>query len=276
MTRIRIGDITWDLQDAEWPHWVRSGRVPPEALVWSVQWTRGVWREAAGLETYHLYLPSRVVETPLFDAAIARHGPLALFRGSELAVTEWLLLINLFVTAALVFVWRATYADRIWELAAGLRAALLSGWIPVLFGPLFLHASATHLLSNMVTLLFAGALVEEFYGRKRTFLIYLGAGIGGALLSFTRERPVLAIGASGAIFGLYGAILILLWKHRDRFGRWLRWKTRRVYLPMLALLVLPSLFHADLLSHVGGFVSGAILAWRIAPLEDRFRDGGAS
>ena len=70
----------------------------------------------------------------------------------------------------------------------------------------------------------------------------LGAGICGALLSLTRPMPWRWLSVRLSIFGLYGAIAVLFLKHNARFGRWLRWKTRRVYLPLLALLgTLPSL-----------------------------------
>jgi rhomboid protease GluP len=111
--------------------------------------------------------------------------------------------------------------------------------------------------------------VEEYYGRKRMLLLYLIAGIAGALLSLTREKPVLSVGASGAIMGMFGVALVFLLRERNRLRLPERWRASRIQLPFLLLLVIPSLFNADLLSHVGGFLGGAAGALFIKPLPDR-------
>lgn len=269
MTRIRIGEEILEISDLEWPHWVRAGRVPPDALILSAQWTKGTWRRAGDLEVYYLYLPPPA-ETAAPKITIPRHGPFGLFRGRGLAVTEALIALNVGISAALVLGWGAAhYEVRLWAFSASLRNQLRDGGLHVLLIPLFLHASLQHLLSNMLSLLGAGALIEEFYGRGRMFALYLGSGLIGALLSLFRTKEVLSVGASGAIFGLYGVALLFFLRERRRFSfRW-RWKTLRVYLPFLALIVAPAIFNADLLSHVGGFLGGVLIALFIRPLPAR-------
>jgi rhomboid protease GluP len=139
----------------------------------------------------------------------------------------------------------------------------------VLFIPLFLHASLDHLFSNMISLTGGGAVIEEYYGRKRMLLIYIVSGLFGAMFSLLKDRSVLAVGASGAIMGLFGASLVFLARNRRRFRMRERWRATRIQLPFLLLMVIPSIFYADLLSHLGGFLAGAMLAARIAPLPDR-------
>jgi rhomboid protease GluP len=95
------------------------------------------------------------------------------------------------------------------------------------------------------------------------------AGICGALFSLLRPKEVLSVGASGAIMGLYGVILVFLLRYRARFTRRQRLKTTRIYLPLLGLALLPSIFQADLLSHVGGFLGGTLLALFVPPRRDR-------
>jgi membrane associated rhomboid family serine protease len=196
--------------------------------------------------------------------------------GPGLSVTQVLVLVNLLVSGTLVWIWRENYDAKLWALSGILHARLFAGFLPAIVVPLFLHASAGHLLGNMVGLTAGGAAVEEFYGRLRTLGLYLFAGLCGAAMSLLRARelypdtsdipvPVLTVGASGAIMGLYGVILVFLLRYRARFSDRQRMKTTRIYLPLLVIALLPSLFGHDLLSHVGGFLGGALGALVVPP-----------
>lgn len=275
-TWIRFGDRLWELQDPEWEHWVRRGWVPPDALVLSGLWSKGVWRRAESLEVYHLFRPAPSALSPssAADPAAApseatRPGLPTAIWGPGLSVTQVLVLANLVISSLLVWAWRDAYTENLWLFSGRLRAQLFQGWVPVLFVPLFLHASSGHLLGNMVGLTAAGSAVEEFYGRFRTLVLYLLAGLCGAAFSLLRAKPVLSVGASGAIMGLYGVTLMFLLRYRGRFSARQRWKTTRVYFPLLVLALLPSLFAADFFSHAGGFVAGLLLGLLIPPRADR-------
>lgn len=292
------------MPDFEWERWTRMGWIPPEALVLSSHWTRGVWRRADSLEVYHLFrpgagspppprgglaagtgvapggvhtglpwpIPTGVIdnvssipaEAPARDSGLPR----ALW-GPGVSATQALVLCNLLVSAALVWLWRGSYSDNLWHFSGNLHADLLRGVIPVLLIPLFLHATPSHLLGNMVGLTASGAAVEEFYGPLRTLLIYFCTGLCGALLSLVRQNPVLSVGASGAIMGLYGVILVFLLRYRGRFSPRERMKTTRVYLPLLVLALFPSLFQADFYSHAGGFLGGVLLGSILRPSRNR-------
>ena len=269
MTRIRIGEDTIEIHDWEWPHWIRAGRVPPDALILSPVWSRGLWKRAERIEAYHLFLPMRQQVPAPGEPLPERHGPFRLFRGRFPAVTEVLVALNVLIATGLFLAWGRDYGSTIWDLAARLRQIFEAGWVVVLLVPLFLHGGTMHVLANMVALLGSGAVVEEFYGRVRTSAIYFMGGITGAVLSYAKDRPVLAIGASGAIFGLYGAAAVFLIRYHRRFPERLRWKAVRVYLPFLVLIVAPSIWQADLLSHAGGFLGGALAGLLIPPLRDR-------
>lgn len=77
---------------------------------------------------------------------------------------------------------------------------------------MFLHAGMQHLLSNMVALFFFGGIVENSIGHIRFFFLYLFSGVAGNLASIWYENHIGAnwnsVGASGAIYGLVGAILV--------------------------------------------------------------------
>ena len=158
----------------------------------------------------------------------------------------------------------------------GFWPGLLGNWAPnypfqpwlmfVTYG--FLHAGFWHLALNMVTLLSLAPIVGDRVGDRGLLLIYtlsiLGGGLGFSLLAET-YRPM--VGASGALFGLAGAILA--WDYVDRFTLDRRlWPVARAVL-LLALLNVALYFAMDRLlaweAHLGGFIAGWIAAMLIDP-----------
>jgi rhomboid protease GluP len=80
-----------------------------------------------------------------------------------------------------------------------------------LFTACFLHGGLTHLLLNSYALVFIGVLAEPLVGRWRLLLVYLLSGVAGNMLSlWWHTGGVNGVGASGAIFGLYGLLLALV------------------------------------------------------------------
>ncbi len=72
---------------------------------------------------------------------------------------------------------------------------------------LFLHMDPLHLFFNMYALYIAGRIIEAYYGPTRTLTIYFTSGIAGNLASLI--LPVFSAGASGAVFGLFGALIVV-------------------------------------------------------------------
>jgi membrane associated rhomboid family serine protease len=161
----------------------------------------------------------------------------------------------------------------------GFWSGLLENWRPnyplqpwamfVTYG--FLHGGLMHLGLNMVTLVSLALPVARRVGGAKMLLIYalamLGGGLGFALLSDS-FRPM--VGASGALFGLAGAILA--WEYIDRFTLQERlWPVARAILFLAALNV--ALYYAmDRVlaweAHLGGFIMGWIAALLIDPRAD--------
>ncbi len=132
--------------------------------------------------------------------------------------------------------------------------------------PIFLHGGWSHILGNSFVLYVLGPILERVYGYGRYATIYLASGIGGALLSANLSRDI-SVGASGAVMGIAGAILIAGYVHRDVIpARWARALGARI-LPFI-LIVLASGYKSaevDNWGHVGGLVTGALLAILIPP-----------
>ena len=79
-----------------------------------------------------------------------------------------------------------------------------------------LHGGLEHIAMNTFALIIWGRQVEALLGRTRFVLVYLAAGLVGSAASFAFS-PANAVGASGAIFGLFGALLIFRTKHKNLF-----------------------------------------------------------
>ncbi|MEI9911039.1 MAG: rhomboid family intramembrane serine protease [Bacteroidota bacterium] len=105
----------------------------------------------------------------------------------------------------------AFYSRDLIPLGAIYEPAIQQGqWWRLITG-MFLHGGIMHLFMNMVSLYLAGMLVELFINTKRFILVYLLSGIVAGLVSlWWHDKPVVAVGASGAIFGLYGVLLAMI------------------------------------------------------------------
>ena len=136
----------------------------------------------------------------------------------------------------------------------------------------FVHAGLTHLAMNMLSLWLLGVLLEARVGGLRLTLVYLASGVGGGLASlWYHSDGVNSVGASGAIFGLYGLLLLLLVSRRLAIGK----SDRKAMLGLVLYLVLSNLISGitgsvDNAAHVGGLVVGLLLAGPLA------RSGGCA
>jgi membrane associated rhomboid family serine protease len=122
----------------------------------------------------------------------------------------------------------------------------------------FLHASILHIALNMYALYLFGPPVEAAIGRVRFAALYLVSALGGSALSYAFANPLVpSLGASGAVFGLLGAYLVLNRKlGRDTSG-------------VMALLVINFVFgliapNIDWRAHLGGLITGSLCAAAIA------------
>jgi rhomboid protease GluP len=136
-----------------------------------------------------------------------------------------------------------------------------------LVSAMFLHAGIIHLAFNMWALWNVGSIAERFYGNTQFALIYLLSGLFGSLASlFFAARTAVSVGASGAIFGITGALLAAILLKRDKLPAPLVASMRS----SLFMFVGYSLFLGftsgvvDNAAHVGGLVSGFALAWIMA------------
>ena len=129
------------------------------------------------------------------------------------------------------------------------------------FTAMFLHFGPTHIFNNLLVLFAIGTILENGIGHVRTAAIYLLSGLGANLISYfislRAGEEVLSAGASGAVFGLMGAMIFGGLFARDRIG---------TLTPVqIAVLLGLSLYHGvsegvDDAAHIGGLILGFLLA----------------
>ena len=153
--------------------------------------------------------------------------------------------------------------SRPWMLTNG---AVVGGEWWRLITPIFLHAGLLHFFFNSFLLIYLGPIVEDIFGTARFWVIYLSCGIAGSMAS-QWPRPTLTVGASGAIMGLIGLLIVYAYR---RGGSALGQNMKNlVFRLVIYSLIMSFAFKIDHLNHLGGFVCGGLLALVLNPREYR-------
>ena len=124
-----------------------------------------------------------------------------------------------------------------------------------LFTGMFLHAGILHLLFNMYALYIIGMQLESFLGKAKYLIVYLLSGIGASMLSIFFSNSF-SVGASGAIFGLMGALLYFGYHYRVYLDSVV--KSQIIPLIILNLILGFTISGVDNWAHIGGLVSGIL------------------
>lgn len=219
-------------------------------------------REAAGLGA----APSvqQAQEATAFERKLdaLTPTPWALYLVMALNIAVWVL--NVFnglspmkPTPQELFAWGANSA----------AAVRIDGQYWRLLTATFLHAGALHLALNMFGLWEAGRQICRWFGNGQFLFIYLGSALAGSALSlhFSSQQSV-SVGASGAVFGVLGALLTAVWRHRERIPA----ATSKQLMTSQGIFVAYALLQGftkpgiDNAAHVGGLVAGAVITLLLA------------
>ena len=147
--------------------------------------------------------------------------------------------------------------NELLEWGANRRQETLGGDLWRLVTSMFVHGGVMHLILNIYGLVLAAIFVEPILGRKKYFILYGVSGICGSISSISWYENIVSVGASGAIFGLYGAILgLLLTNAFPKEGK------PGIFM-MIGIYVFVNLLWGltggiDNAAHIGGLVSGAL------------------
>jgi rhomboid protease GluP len=146
------------------------------------------------------------------------------------------------------------------------RDAVLAGEWWRLVTAIFLHGGVEHLVGNAVALFVLGMVCEHAFGRVQFVFLFVMSGIAGSVVSMLTS-PGPSVGASGAIFGLQGAAIVLFRRHRER----LLVRDRRIGVVLIvwALYTIAQGVltpYVDNGAHLGGVLGGLLLARRFHPV----------
>jgi membrane associated rhomboid family serine protease/Flp pilus assembly protein TadD len=131
-----------------------------------------------------------------------------------------------------------------------------------------IHASGLHLAMNMYVLWSFSSMVERLFGRRKFLAIYFVAAIGGSICSLPFLNPDgISVGASGAIYGTFGALVAFFWSHRAYFPkRFFRMYSKMFFVFVIYSVVSTMLFKGvDNAAHLGGFIWGLWAALCVLP-----------
>ncbi|WP_165229250.1 rhomboid family intramembrane serine protease [Aquisphaera insulae] len=185
-------------------------------------------------------------------------------------VTILLILACLFAYGRQVQIGGLENVGRVIDTGATHRDEILEGQAWRLVSGAFMHANIEHLLGNMGLLYILGMACEHAFGVQPFLLLYMAACLTGGLLTMTTEVPT--VGASGAIFGLAGALISLVYVRRRRIE--IRDHRVGIVLAIWAVYTLALGLLSPIVSnacHLGGLLGGLILGALLPPaiLTDR-------
>lgn len=188
--------------------------------------------------------------------------------------------VNLVIILLNVFIFLYTDFFAVFG-GEAVKDAGAAGWYPVLkegewyrlLTSMFLHSGGQHLLNNMLVLAYMGSCVELELGRLRYGILYIVSGLlaGGTSIVYNmmQNDDTVSVGASGAIFGVVGAMLFLVVFHK---GRQTQYSVRQI--AWMAFLSLYGGFASqgvDNAAHIGGFIAGFLLAGLLTLLDGQRR-----
>ena len=157
-----------------------------------------------------------------------------------------------------------SYDQLIYDYGAKVNSKILTGEYYRFITPIFLHANITHLLINCYSLYAVGVSVERIFGRLKFFIVYMVAGILGNVASFMFS-PSWGIGASGAIFGLLGALLYFGLERPALFKKFFGYNILVIILINLTYGF--STMGIDNFAHIGGLLGGFLASGVITRTE---------
>jgi len=164
----------------------------------------------------------------------------------------------------LVFLLDFLLRGQLSVLGAKENLAIAQGEFWRLLTPLFLHAGPIHLGVNSYSLYIVGPRVERSFGRWRFLALYFLSGMAGSVASFALG-PYPSVGASGALFGLIGALIPFLYLNRKVLAN-----TSQQIANIFTIIALNLLFGftaggIDNWAHIGGLLGGLSVAWLTSP-----------
>ena len=181
-----------------------------------------------------------------------------LFKPKKPIITYALIAINVIIFLLGMIL---NLSDTFINLFANYGPLVTEGQYYRLFTSMFIHANLFHILFNMYALYLLGSQAEGFFGKGKFLVIYILSGISGSLLSILLNQGSVSVGASGAIFGILGALLYFGYNNRVYLGNTLIREIVPVILINLAFGFMMT--GVDNFAHIGGLIGGITTAMAV-------------
>ena len=154
-----------------------------------------------------------------------------------------------------------SYTNALVLLGAKVNELISAGQYYRLISSMFLHGGILHLAVNMYSLYAMGPIVEKLYGKAKYIIIYFMAGICSSIFSYVFSTSI-SIGASGAIFGLLGAVLVFAIKTKGKTGSaFIKNILSVIFVNIFIGMTLPNI---DNFGHIGGLLGGILISLLVA------------
>jgi membrane associated rhomboid family serine protease len=171
--------------------------------------------------------------------------------GADIAVFGWVALHGSTTDTATLIRFGALEPSRVWS----------GEWWRLLTAA-FLHVGVLHLTWNLFLGIPLCRLVEGALGARRFLLLYLLAALGASAASLLGHQAAVSAGASGALFGVAGAMFALFRRLVGSWGAFFRARQIRLNALLFGVFALAAVWlPIDQLAHAGGLVTGAVFAW---------------
>lgn len=182
-------------------------------------------------------------------------------RDKYMMLTNILIAINLLVFLISAWISKNIFDIDIYTLiimGAKVNSLIDKGQVWRLITCAFLHGGLIHIFFNMYALKILGPEIEYVYGKVKYLVIYLLSAIAASIFSYIFGPQSVSVGASGAIFGLFGAMLIFGIKHRKQMGKAYMMNILQVIFVNVIIGISSS--NIDNAAHFGGLIVGALIA----------------
>lgn len=152
----------------------------------------------------------------------------------------------------------------VYEQLAGVNLYIFNGEWWRLFTPIFVHMGFAHFLFNSFSLVLFGPALERFLGKFWFVTVYLGTGIIANIATYLFKPLTYShVGASGAIFGLFGLYLAMVIFHKHMLTR----QNKQIILPIVVIGLIMTFVQSgiNLTAHVVGLLAGVAIGWVLLP-----------
>lgn len=193
-------------------------------------------------------------------------------------IFPWITIIIILINVAVYMVMEAkgSTLDTLYMLNHGASYwsyEFNNGEIYRLFTCMFMHFGFAHIFNNMLSLYIIGMQAEQIFGRIRYLVLYIVTGLFASIISSVYymiiDDNVVSAGASGAIFGIIGAVLVAFWINRKSFDNM---RGRLIAFIILIFYNIVGNGGVDNAAHIGGLVSGVILSLIMLKTHKKMRE----